>query len=141
MLLYYYTSISVVSSKIAMYILSVIPISRGIPFNTLSYYSVDALSPGTLIEIPLGKQSIKGVVYESISLIEAKTSIKQATFSLKKIKSVIGFSSYYSALIEGLRLASSKTLTPIGSLAGIVINDIFIDILLITVNKTPLGMI
>jgi primosomal protein N' len=111
-----------------MYILSVIPISRGIPFNTLSYYSVDALSPGTLIEIPLGKQSIKGVVYESISLIEAKTSIKQATFSLKKIKSVIGFSSYYSALIEGLRLASSKTLTPIGSLAGIVINDIFIDI-------------
>jgi primosomal protein N' len=111
-----------------MYILSVIPISRGIPFNTLSYYSTDALYPGTLIEIPLGKQFIKGLVYESNSLIEAKTSIKQATFALKKIKSVIGVSPFYTALVEGLRTASTKTLTPIGSLAGIVINDIYLDI-------------
>lgn len=111
-----------------MFILSVIPISRGIPFSTLSYYSTDALSVGTLIEIPLGKQSIRGLVYESTSLIEAKTSIKQATFSLKKIKSVIGVSPFYTALVEGLRVASTKTLTPVGSLAGVVINDLYLDI-------------
>lgn len=111
-----------------MYILSVIPIQRGIPFNTLSYYNTDALLPGTLIEIPLGKQTISGVVLEATSLIEAKTSIKQATFSLKKIKAVVGSSVYLRALVEGLKNASGKTLTPIGSIASVVLQELFIDI-------------
>lgn len=112
-----------------MYILSVIPIQRGIPFSTLSYYSSEALSVGTIIQIPLGKQSIYGLVYESNSLIEAKTSIKQATFSLKKIKSVIGASMFSFGVVEGLRLASQKTLAPIGALAGASINELFFDFL------------
>lgn len=111
-----------------MYILSIIPIARGIPFNTLSYYNTDALSMGTLVEIPFGKQTITGLVHDCTSLIEAKTSIKQATFSLKRIKKVIGVSRYSAALVEGLREASAKTLTPIGSLAGVVINELFIDL-------------
>ena len=112
-----------------MYILSIIPIARGIPFNTLSYYNTDALSVGTLVELPFGKQTITGLVHECTSLIEAKTSIKQATFSLKRIKKVIGVSHYSTALVEGLREASAKTLTPIGSLAGVVINELFIDLI------------
>lgn len=112
-----------------MYILSVIPIARGIPFSTLSYYSTDALSVGTMVEIPLGKQSLYGLVHECTSLIEAKTSIKQATFSLKKIKSVIGASSYSVGLIQGLREASGKTLTPVGALAGVVINELFLELI------------
>ena len=112
-----------------MFILSVIPIQRGIPFSTLSYYSTDALSAGTLVELPLGKQVIHGLVVEATSLIEAKTSIKQATFSLKKIKSVVGISAFSTALIEGLREASAKTVTPIGSLASLVMNELFFDLL------------
>jgi primosomal protein N' len=112
-----------------MYILSIIPIQRGIPFNVLSYYNTDALSVGTLVEIPFGKQTMCGLVHECTSLIEAKTSIKQATFSLKRIKKVLGISSYSKALVEGLHEASAKTLTPIGSLAGAVINELFIDVI------------
>lgn len=112
-----------------MFILSVIPIQRGIPFSTLSYYNTDALSAGTLVELPLGKQVIRGLVVESTSLIEAKTSIKQATFSLKKIKGVIGVSAFSIALIEGLREAGAKTVTPIGSLASLVMNELFFDLL------------
>lgn len=112
-----------------MFILSVIPIQRGIPFNTLSYYNTDALSTGTVIEIPLGKQTITGLVVECTSLIEAKTSIKQATFSLKRIRGVLGTSSFSTALIEGLREASGKTITPIGSIASSVMNELFFDLL------------
>ncbi len=70
-----------------------------------------------------------GLVHECTSLIEAKTSIKQATFSLKRIKKVLGMSPYSKALVEGLHEASAKTLTPIGSLAGAVINELFIDVI------------
>ncbi|MEK7227961.1 MAG: hypothetical protein AAB681_01230 [Patescibacteria group bacterium] len=110
-----------------MYILSIIPISRGIPFSSLSYYSTDALSIGTLVEIPLGRQVTTGLVYGCTSLIEAKTSIKQATFSLKRIKKVLGQSHFTTSLMEGLKEASVRTLTPSGSLAGIVINEIFLE--------------
>ncbi len=113
-----------------MYILSIIPISRGIPFNTLSYYSSESLFPGTLVEIPLGKQNINGLVYESIPLVEAKTLVKSASFSLKKIKKVVGFSTFTKSLIEGLNEASLLTLTPIGSLASTVINELFFDSIL-----------
>lgn len=112
-----------------MYIVSVIPIQRGIPLSNLTYYSNEDLLIGTTVEIPLGKGSIYGLVYESVSLIEAKTSIKQATFSLKKIKRVVGISMFSGGLVEGLRIASDQTLTPIGALAGAMVNDIFFDFL------------
>jgi primosomal protein N' len=124
-----------------MYILSVIPISRGIPFNTLTYYSSDSVATGTVVEIPLGKQAISGLVFACTSLIEAKTSIKQATFSLKKIKRVIGTSSYTTALVEGLCEASTKTLTPIGALAGIVVNELFFDLLSRVSDPVPAAIV
>lgn len=110
-----------------MYILSVIPIQRGIPFSTLSYFSSDALGAGTIVEIPLGRQTIYGLVYGSVSLIEAKTDIKQATFALKKIKSVVGVSNFSRGVAEGLSDASKKTLIPIGALAGVFIHENFFD--------------
>ncbi|MBP6857628.1 MAG: hypothetical protein KBC11_00305 [Candidatus Pacebacteria bacterium] len=119
-----------------MFILSIIPISRGIPFNTLSYYNTDALSVGTLVEVPLGKQIIRGLVCQCNSLIEAKINIKQATFSLKKIKKVVGENIYATSLIEGLQEASIKTLTPIGSLAGNILNELFLDVLAKIPNKS-----
>lgn len=110
-----------------MYILSVIPISRGIPFNTLSYYSQDSILAGSFVEIPFGKQIINGLVFDCQSLIEAKTNIKQATFSMKKIKGVLGISPFSKRLVSGLKESSSQTLTPIGSLAEIILNDLFFD--------------
>lgn len=110
-----------------MYILSIIPIARGIPFSSLSYYGSEALSLGTMVQIPLGRQTINGLVYDCTSLIEAKTSIKQANFSLKKIKGVVGQSPFLFSLVEGLKDASVRTLTPVGSLAGAVINDLFVE--------------
>jgi primosomal protein N' len=110
-----------------MYILSVIPIQRGIPFSTLSYYSSEALSAGTIIQVPLGKQTIYGLVYSSTSLIESKSHVKKATFSLKKIKSVVGLSIFSLGVVQGLHEASQRTLAPIGALAGSVINELFFD--------------
>jgi primosomal protein N' len=112
-----------------MYIISVIPIQKGIPFSTLSYFHSESLVTGTIVTVPLGKQSTYGLVYESTSLIEAKTHIKQANFSLKKIKSVIGLSTFSFGVVEGLREASQRTLTPIGALAGVTINELFFDFL------------
>ncbi len=104
-----------------MYVATIIPIARGIPFDTLSYYCLEMLNPGTLVSIPFGKQNLTGIVLETNSLLESKTAIKNAPFSLKKIKKVLGTFSYFEKIALAITSTSSQTLTPIGALAGNVI--------------------
>ncbi len=101
-----------------MQVATIIPIARGIPFDTLTYYSADLLAPGTLVSIPFGKQLIIGVVMQSTPLTEAKSVIKQAAFSLKKIKQVLGHLPYFEQAISALHATSTQTLAPIGAIAG-----------------------
>lgn len=101
-----------------MYVATIIPIARGIPFDTLTYYYPISLVPGTLVSIPFGKQIIVGIIIESIPLAEAKALIKQATFALKKIKQVLGHLPYFEQAIIALKSTSAQTLSPVGAVAG-----------------------
>lgn len=103
-----------------MYVATIIPIARGIPFDTLTYYSGAALAAGTLVSIPFGKQLIVGIVIESVPLTEAKALVKSAAFSLKKVKQVFGTLPFFAQAIAALRAAAIATLAPIGALAGSV---------------------
>lgn len=115
---------------LAMFIATIIPIQRGVPFDTLSYYSNELLTTGTIVEIPFGKQTLFGLVTEATPLIEAKMTLKHAHFSLKKIKRIVGHSSIATAVVQGLVDAKKQTLVPIGALAAEVLNELFLDILL-----------
>jgi primosomal protein N' len=110
-----------------MYIATVIPISKGIPFDTLSYFSAQLLDAGTIVQVPFGKQRINALIVECQSLAEAKTAIKQASFSLKKITLVIGHVPLFGAVMEGLQEAAVRTLSPIGSIAGAVIPNMLFE--------------
>ncbi len=104
-----------------MHVATIIPIARGIPFDTLTYYSPTELRPGTLVSVPFGKQLIVGIVCVSTPLAEAKTLIKSATFSLKKIKQVLGHLPYFEQAIGALQTAAIATFAPLGAVAGAVI--------------------
>jgi len=110
-----------------MYITTVIPIARGIPFDTLSYYVQEELSAGTLITIPFGKQTIHGIVTETVTIAEAKGMIKSASFTLKKVKTVLGIVPSIQAAALALADTSALTLTPIGTLASNVIPQTLFD--------------
>jgi primosomal protein N' len=103
-----------------MYIATVIPISKGIPFDTLTYYSAELLDAGTIVSVPFGKQKINAIVVECKSLAEAKTAIKQASFSLKKITATVGHVPLLGAVTEALQETAARTLTPLGAIAGSV---------------------
>ena len=51
-----------------MFIATIIPIQRGIPFDTLTYYSSEDIVCGAIVEIPFGRQTIYGLVLESVPL-------------------------------------------------------------------------
>ncbi len=110
-----------------MHIATIIPIARGIPFDTLTYYAPEPLEPGTLVTIPFGRQTLYGIITETIPLIEAKAFVKQAAFSLKKIKSIIGHVGYFEAIIAALKETASATLSPLGAVASAVLPQILFE--------------
>ncbi|MEO5646200.1 MAG: hypothetical protein ABIO57_03850 [Candidatus Paceibacterota bacterium] len=116
-----------------MYIATVIPISKGIPFDTLSYYSAELLDRGTIVSVPFGKQKINAIIAECHNLSEAKTATKQASFALKKITSTVGHVPLLGAVIDGLVETSARTLSPLGAIAGCVMPSTLFDY--VTVEK------
>ncbi len=68
-----------------MFVIDVIPLQRGISVESLSYYSACTYSVGTLITIPLRNQEVQAVVTNSKLVSVAKTALKTATFSLRKL--------------------------------------------------------
>jgi len=68
-----------------MFIISVIPLSRASSIESLSYYSSTEYVPGALIEIPIRKKTGPGIVISSKPVSAAKTAIRAATFSLRKL--------------------------------------------------------
>ncbi len=68
-----------------MYVIEVIPMRRGMHHGALSYFSKTPYPRGTLLEIPLRKQQTQGVVLSCEGVSAAKTALRSATFSLRKL--------------------------------------------------------
>ena len=69
-----------------MYVVEVIPIGRGMSRGSLSYFSGTRYERGTVLSIPLRKNATtKGVVIDCKEVSTAKTALRAATFSLRKI--------------------------------------------------------
>lgn len=110
-----------------MYIATIIPIAKGIPFDTLTYYASEAYSAGTMVSIPFGKQTIRGIIIETSSLADAKSIVKHARFSLKKIKGVLGDAPTLTAATNALLESAILSVTPVGTLAGIFLPTVLFE--------------
>lgn len=65
-----------------MYVLEVLPLTPGAPSGTLSYRSAKKVQPGTLVTVTLRRRRVPGVVIASEAVLDAKASLKAASFML-----------------------------------------------------------
>ncbi len=77
-----------------MYILTVIPIKKGIGKEYLSYFSAENIPTGTIVSVPLRSRNIDALVIHTEDAIKAKTDLKSAKYQLKKIIGVKGLSPF-----------------------------------------------
>lgn len=84
-----------------MYVVDVIPFSKGAPPGALSYRTSLNLAPGTLVSVPLRKKRVRGIVVSATNVLEAKARLKQADFSLSGNLKEIGALPH--ELIEAVR--------------------------------------
>jgi primosomal protein N' len=68
-----------------MHVVEVIPLVRGTHVETLSYYSSYPYAPGSIITIPVRNQEKRAIVLSAQPVSTAKTALRAATFSLKKL--------------------------------------------------------
>jgi len=71
-----------------MKLLAVIPISKGINKETLSYFTGADVSVGAVVKVPLRKKIIPGIVTEVSDVSDVKADIKNASFETRKIEKI-----------------------------------------------------
>src|SRR3990172_9849894 len=73
-----------------MKIITVIPLSKGIFKETLTYFTSLDIEPGAVITVPVRKKKIDALVVGTENLSSSKGAVKSSAFSLKKIDRVKG---------------------------------------------------
>ncbi len=68
-----------------MYVVEVIPLVRGVQIESLTYFSSVSYPLGTIVTIPVRGKTVSGVVVSANPVSNAKTALKAATFSLRKL--------------------------------------------------------
>jgi primosomal protein N' len=99
-----------------MKVLTVAPLANGIPYEELSYFSKDNISPGDLVEITIKRRICKALVLESQEAEEERQSLRHASFGLKKISKVITKQFLPPKLWTALSYTSSYLIQPLGVL-------------------------
>jgi len=72
-----------------MYLLRITPLTGKTHTDQLSYFSLEPVSLGALVEVPYGHRSLLGLVVESNDVRHEKASIKSMDYSLKRIHRVV----------------------------------------------------
>jgi primosomal protein N' len=89
-----------------MYVIEVIPLKRGISSESLSYYSSVSYENGTLLTIPVRSKEVKALVIGVKPVSAAKTALKTATFSLRRLEAQMHTSRLPQSLIGTAEKAS-----------------------------------
>ena len=73
-----------------MYAVTVIPFAKSIQKDTLTYFTAKEVAPGMLVTVPIRKKDVRGLAIAVSPIEDTKSTIKNADFTLRKIKRIDG---------------------------------------------------
>jgi len=104
-----------------MKIIEVIPISRGIGKETLSYFTGEDLKPGAIVSVPLRSKSISALVVTVQDVSDMKSSIKSAPYAIKKIDKLAHHDFLSAEFVESVVEAGRRAAATTGSILNTLI--------------------
>lgn len=114
-----------------MKLLEVIPITKGISKETLTYFTSKDVSAGSIVRIPVRKKMISGIVLSLQEVSDAKSSIKDSPYSIKKIEKINSFELIRPEFVE----TAKETANYLASSTGSVLNSIIPKSILLNADK------
>ena len=106
-----------------MNIIEVIPISRGITTDTLSYFTSANISIGCIVEVPLRNKKIKGIICSIKSASEMKAEIKSADFQLRKIEKIKSKEFFSKEFMETIQATADYYATSMGAVLDVLVPE------------------
>jgi primosomal protein N' (replication factor Y) len=103
-----------------MKLLSVIPISRGINKESLSYFTGSDISVGSVVKVPLRKKIIPAIVISAEDVADVKAEIKNASFETRKVEKIKSS----TLLSKEFMAAVSETAVFFASTSGSVLHSV-----------------
>lgn len=99
-----------------MFVIEVIPLKRGIQTDKLTYFGSISFEPGTMVRIPVRNNEIFGLVSRATEVSTAKTALRAATFSLRKLPQQTNPRSLSPGLIKTAQDLAQLYATSVGSI-------------------------
>ncbi|HEY0010316.1 MAG TPA: hypothetical protein VGB97_00175 [Candidatus Paceibacterota bacterium] len=120
-----------------MYVVDVIPFSPGAPAGSLSYRSPHPLVPGDVVEVKLRRRTVPAIVVSVMDAIEAKATLKAASFALSSTISK-PVSTLPIAVMDAVARTSEWHAAPLGSVLSQLLAE-WIDTEAVTLPDAPGG--
>ncbi len=104
-----------------MRIVTVIPISRGINKDTLTYFTQKDIVMGSIVSIPLRSKTVFGLVVGSKVAQEIKSELKNLTYNIKKIDNIESRYFLSDSFIESAQKIADYNAGSVGSVLSALI--------------------
>lgn len=98
-----------------MFVITVVPLRRGTVIETLSYFSSEAYPEGTIIKVPIRNTLTLSLVTALEEVSAAKTALRAATFSLRKLPPQPDAQKLGDAFVATARDLARHYAAPLGS--------------------------
>jgi primosomal protein N' (replication factor Y) len=106
-----------------MYIVEVIPISRAVGVDTLSYFTSSSIEKGSLVDVPLRNKKVPAIVTGVRRAEDSKSEIKSAPYALKKLSRLKGKPFLTQAFMNSASRAADYYASTLGSTLDILLPD------------------
>lgn len=104
-----------------MNVIEVIPISRGIQTDTLSYFTSIDVQVGAIVDVPLRSKTIQGMVINVQKAEDIKAAIKEAPFAFKKVENLKSKQFLSPAFMKAVRKTADFHSASIGSVLDVLV--------------------
>jgi len=110
-----------------MYIIKVIPITKGVQKSSLSYFSAEKIELGQIVSVPIKSRNIDAIVVEIEDAQKMKSELRTADFQLKKINSIKGNAPFCNNFFEACKRMSKYSLVNTGSVINALLPKVFLE--------------
>lgn len=110
-----------------MKIVEVIPFSRGINKETLTYFTSFEVSVGAIVKVPLRGKDINALVVSIQPAEDLKSDVKNSAFAFKKITSVISHDLLPKPFVRAAEKTAQYHISTLGSLFNFLVPKIALE--------------
>ncbi len=110
-----------------MYIVTIIPIKKGLQKENLTYFSANNIALGTIVTVPVRSKKIEALVIGVEDAKVLKTDLKNREYQLKKIVGIKGRAPFTKEFFTACQILGDYFIGSTGSIIGNLFPKIFLE--------------